>query len=170
MQTLILMRHAKAQSSAPSGEDHDRELSERGVEDAAIMGRWLAECGLVPDLGLVSTAERTRGTWAAAAQAFGDPAVRYDARLYNAGAAYIRGAVEAAEHDGRVIMVVGHNPGIHQAVIDLMVEAAEAPSLIDRARSRFPTATAAVFEFDEHLRPRFAGLNFVADHGGGAGE
>ena len=31
-------------------------------------------------------------------------------------------------------------------------------------------ASAVVFDFDEHLRPRFSSLFFAADHGGGSGE
>jgi len=41
MQRLILMRHAKAEASAPGG-DVDRALSERGLRDAAAIGRALA--------------------------------------------------------------------------------------------------------------------------------
>lgn len=53
MQRLILMRHAKAEASAPGG-DVDRALSERGLRDAAAIGRALAARGLKPDMALVS--------------------------------------------------------------------------------------------------------------------
>ena len=37
---LVIMRHAKAEPSAPS--DHERVLTDRGVSDADEAGAWLA--------------------------------------------------------------------------------------------------------------------------------
>ena len=61
MRRLLLLRHAKA---APSDgvEDYDRALTERGREDARRMGDLIAARGLVPDLLIYSSAERTRET------------------------------------------------------------------------------------------------------------
>ena len=50
MKTLLLMRHAKSDWDADYGPDHDRPLNERGLRSARLMGRVLAEEGLVPDL------------------------------------------------------------------------------------------------------------------------
>ena len=74
--TLVLMRHAKAESSpsGPIGGDIGRRLTERGRDDAAAAGRWLAEIGCVPDHALVSAAERTQETWAAVAETSGSTA------------------------------------------------------------------------------------------------
>ena len=74
MHRLILMRHAQAESSAPSGGDEARPLSAAGRAEALLMGRALAERGLKPDLALVSTAVRTRQTWEQMHDAFGDVA------------------------------------------------------------------------------------------------
>lgn len=170
MRKLLLMRHARAEAKAASGEDHDRGLTRQGLRDAAIMGELLAASGLAPDLALVSSAERARQTWAAAAAAFGAVEVRYDRRLYNAGASQIRDAVDRAAAEAEVVMVVGHNPGMPLAMLELIIEAGEPASVLERARSRFPTSSVAVFDFDEHQRPRFANLFFAKDHGGGGGE
>ena len=59
---LVVMRHSKAESTAPS--DHERALASRGRADAAAAGMWLAEQGITPDAALVSDAMRTRQTWA----------------------------------------------------------------------------------------------------------
>lgn len=170
MRKLILMRHAKAESKAASGDDFDRALAERGYRDAVIMGRVLAEAGLTPDLALVSAAERTRQTWAGLVETFTDTPVRFERKLYNASSHVIRDSVERVAEEAGTILVVGHNPGIPVAMLELMVEGAEPASTIDKARASFPTASAAVFEFDEALRPRFWNLYFAKDHGGGAGE
>ena len=55
MRRLILLRHAKAENQAASGEDIDRALTARGLADAARMGQVLADAGLQPDLALVSS-------------------------------------------------------------------------------------------------------------------
>lgn len=170
MRKLILMRHAKAEAKAPSGEDFDRGLTERGYRDAEIMGRVLAEAGLTPDLALVSAAERTRQTWDGVSRAFPDAQARFDKKLYNAASGMIRDAVERAADDAETILLIGHNPGVPVAMLELMLEGAEPASVIERARGSFPTASAVVFEFDAALRPRFWNLWLVKDHGGGGGE
>ena len=53
MKRLILFRHGKTERHAPSGEDFDRRLTVRGCEDSHLMGKVLAEAGLVPNLALV---------------------------------------------------------------------------------------------------------------------
>ncbi len=59
---LILMRHAKSSWANVSQADFDRPLNERGRQAAPLMGRWLDEQGLIPDLILCSTARRTQET------------------------------------------------------------------------------------------------------------
>jgi phosphohistidine phosphatase SixA len=48
MQRLILLRHGKAESVAATGGDFERGLTERGLRDAMLIGRALAEAGIVP--------------------------------------------------------------------------------------------------------------------------
>lgn len=169
MKRLILMRHGKAERSHPGG-DFERALADRGRADAALMGRLLLDEGLVPDIGLVSTARRTQQTWAEASAAFPQAMTRALPGLYHAAADRILFEAEAAgvEHD--TVMVVGHNPGIHALTIGLLREGAAGPALIARAESRFPTSTIAAFTFDLAGRPAYDGLFFAADHGGGGGE
>lgn len=171
MRQLILFRHAKAEGRSASGDDFDRQLTQKGEADARLIGQVLHEAGLDPDLALVSAAMRTRQTWEAAAAAFpGSPEVRHEAGLYNASSAWLRQSVESLEGHGGVVMFVGHNPGMHQLALDLLVESGAAASLIARAGSRFPPATAAVFAMDAAGRPTYDGLFYAADFGGGAGD
>lgn len=167
MDRLILMRHAKAERRSAGG-DFERALTEGGRADAAIMGQVLAREGIVPDLALVSAARRTAQTWEAMAAAF--PEARLEARrdLYNAGPLAL---LEAAEDAGaRTVLVVAHNPGVHELVVHLLVDGGAGGAVISRAASRFPTATAAAFLIDAAGRPSYDGLFFVTDHGGGDGE
>ena len=170
MNRLILLRHAKAERTAPSGEDFDRALSERGRRDARLMGGVLAERGVRPNAAWVSPALRTRETWTEAEAAFGAVETRFENDLYHATAGVMRRLIEANEGVDGAVIVVGHNPGLHQLAVDLLIEGAASATEISRMRSRFPTATAAVFEMDAAGRPSFDGLYLAADYGGGGGE
>lgn len=170
MKTLVLLRHAKAERQSGTGEDFDRALTDRGRDDARLMGRVLAGVGIKPDRALVSAARRTRETWDAASESFGDCEATFDRALYHAEAGAIRRAIEAVQDEAGVLIVVGHNPGLHQAAYELMIESAAAPSVLDRITSRFPTAAAAVFSVDPAGRAVFEALYLPEAYGGGAGE
>ncbi|HEY3812450.1 MAG TPA: histidine phosphatase family protein [Caulobacteraceae bacterium] len=171
MRRLILFRHAKAERSAPSGDDFDRPLSERGKRDARLMGQVLAKRGVVPNAAWVSPALRTRETWAEAETAFGAAVeTRFANDLYHATANLMRRLIEADEANEGTVVLVGHNPGLHQLAVDLLVEGASSAGDIARIRSRFPTSTVVAFDFDAAGRPSFDGLYLAADYGGGGGE
>jgi phosphohistidine phosphatase len=165
MNRLILLRHGKAESESQSGDDFDRRLTGRGERESAAAGAHLANLGLKPDLALVSTAARARGTWAAAQPAFPSAEARFEDDLYHAGSDTIRQAAEQAGGDVGTVMVVGHNPGMQDLVVRLLMEGHAPPSLISQAQRRFPTAAAAVFLFDDAGRPAFDGL-FFPERGG----
>ncbi len=169
MKRLILMRHGKAERSNPGG-DFARALADRGLSDAALMGRLLLDEGLVPDIGLVSAARRTQQTWDQVSLSFPKAATTSLPGLYNADAGRILFEAEAAgaEHDS--VMVIGHNPGMHALTVGLLREGGAGGALIARAESRFPTSTVAAFTFDAAGRPAYDGLFYAADHGGGGGE
>ncbi len=137
---LVVLRHSK--SAWPEGvADLDRPLSGRGHRDAAAVGRWLLDQGLVPDLVLCSIASRTRQTWDLAseqldwADAGGD--VYYDARLYEATVDSLTTVVTETPADVAILALVGHNPGA----------AGLAASLADEPQLPFPTSAIAVIEF-----------------------
>jgi phosphohistidine phosphatase len=160
MDRLILFRHGKAEAESASGEDFDRRLAPRGVEESAQMGAQLADMGFSPDVVLVSTAARTRETWAAAESQFARARARFDEDLYHANSGRVRREAERAGADAGTVMVVGHNPGLQELTVQLLVEGSAPASLIARAARQFPTASAAVFLFDDNGRPAFDGLFF----------
>lgn len=160
MDRLILLRHGKAERDSASGDDFDRKLTERGVRESAAAAANLADLGLVPDVVLVSPAARTRETWAAAQGAFPGAAWRVEPSLYHAEERVVRKLAEDAGETSRVVMVVGHNPGLQELTIRLLSEGSAPSPLIARAHTMFPTATAAVFLFDAVGRPAYDGLFF----------
>jgi phosphohistidine phosphatase len=169
MHRLILLRHGKAERTAPGG-DIARRLTDRGRKDAALMGRVLADRDLVPDLALVSAATRTQETWAAVSPSF--PGVRSEVTrdLYLASEGLILGLAEERGETAGCVMVVGHNPGLHMLSLYLLRQAGAGAGAIARAEAKFATSSAAVFTFDEAGRPAYDGLFHAADFGGGGGE
>lgn len=158
MDRLILLRHGKAERDSASGDDFDRKLTERGVRESAATAGKLADMGMIPDLVLVSSAARTRETWAAAQPAFPSAAWRLEPSLYHAEERVVRQMAEAAGESSGTVMVVGHNPGLQELTIRLLSEGSAPAPLLARAHATFPTATAAVFLFDAFGRPSYDGL------------
>ncbi|MFL5295218.1 MAG: SixA phosphatase family protein [Phenylobacterium sp.] len=160
MDRLILFRHGKAEAESASGDDFDRRLAPRGERESAQMGATLADLGLKPDLVLVSPAARARDTWAAAEPSFPQAKVSFDEGLYHADSGAIRHAAERAGKKARTVMVVGHNPGLQELAVRLLMEGSAPSALVGRAQRQFPTAAAAVFLFDDAGRPAYDGLFF----------
>jgi phosphohistidine phosphatase len=163
MDRLILLRHGDAERDSESGDDFDRRLSSRGREESARMGETLAELGLVPDLVLVSAAARTRGTWTALAETFPQAQVRFEDELYLAEPERVRRAIDQACDGCATLMVVGHNPGLQDLALGLLIEGSAQASAIDRVTNGFPTAAAAVFLFDGRGLPTYDGVFFPRD-------
>lgn len=160
MDRLILFRHGRALPESESGDDFDRRLTPRGQRESAAMGESLAELGMRPGLALVSPSARTRETWAAAEPAFPGAEVRYEDELYHADSLSIRQAAEAAGRGHATVMVVGHNPGLQELAVRMLLEGSAPPSLVARAQRDFPPGAAAVFLIDSAGRPAFDGLFF----------
>jgi phosphohistidine phosphatase len=145
MRRLILLRHAKS-DRPPGTPDMARPLNERGAAAARLMGAYMAHHGLVPDHVLCSPARRTRDTFTAAASQW--PAavkVSFDERLYVAPPQAILSVICAQAAEARSLMVIGHNPGLHEAA-ELLIAAGDVP-LRERLREKFPTAALAVIDF-----------------------
>ena len=150
MRRLMLLRHAKTEHDAPSGRDQDRRLDNRGRNDAAEIGGWIGRHPPFPDLVLVSHAIRAHQTWEIAWEAMKDrvpePLVELMPELYGADPAQLLQIIRAAsEADPHRLMLVGHNPGMHELALALAGsgDAAGRKALADN----LPTSGLAIFDF-----------------------
>ena len=124
MPVLHVMRHAKSDRSAPVA-DHDRPLAARGRDAAPRVGRHLAASYPIPDAVHVSTARRAVETVELALGAFDSPPpVHEHVALYLADAASLCAHLAAVDDRVSSLLLVGHNPGLAQLVVDLAGEAA----------------------------------------------
>ncbi|MEW5683633.1 MAG: histidine phosphatase family protein [Pseudomonadota bacterium] len=158
MDRLILLRHGKAEPDSASGDDFDRRLAPRGVKDSAEMAAHLAGMGFVPDVAVISSAARTQQTWESASAAFPGAEVRVDPALYLASSGTIRATAEDAGKACATVMIVGHNPGLQELVVQFLRDGGAPPTLIAEAQRNFPPAASAVFLFDANGRPHYDGL------------
>ncbi len=150
MRRLMLLRHAKTEHDGPTGRDQDRRLDQRGKKDAAEIGGWIGRHPPFPELVLVSPAVRAKQTWDLAWEAMKDhapePQVELVPELYAADPSDLLQAVRhASVSDPKRLMLVGHNPGMHEMALMLAGsgDAAARKALADN----LPTSGLAVFDF-----------------------
>jgi phosphohistidine phosphatase len=136
-----LLRHGKAESVSATGGDFDRRLTDRGRRDSALIGRALAEGGVRPDLALVSAAARALETWDEVSRAFPGVQAQIARGLYLAAPEQILAALDTAS-DELCVIVVGHNPGLHELALSLALAQGETIAGLET----LPTAAAVVLE------------------------
>jgi phosphohistidine phosphatase len=146
VKTLVLMRHAKAVEKDDFVAEHDRALAPKGELDAALVGAFLRDHGLIPDRALCSTAARTHRTWQLVARALGrEIPVELMREIYNAGSGGLYETIRRSGGSASVLALVGHNPGIHAVAVALCQSGDEAE--LAAMREKFPTGSLAVLRF-----------------------
>jgi phosphohistidine phosphatase len=149
MPTLIVVRHAKAAS--PLGTpDAERPLADRGRADALRVGDTLRAAGRRPDRVICSTAVRTRQTLDGLG--FDAPA-DFEERVYDNDAEEILQLLREQPDDVGTLLLVGHNPSMHQLVF----------GLTGGAGDHFPTSATAVIEFDGAWADLWPGSGTLVD-------
>ncbi len=101
-----------------NGEDFSRSLVAKGFEDAAKMGKKIVAAGFVPEAIYCSTAKRTQQTLEMALPHLGVSTanVTHTDDLYLASEGDILAFINELPDTIQKIMIVGHNPGLHQIV------------------------------------------------------
>jgi len=146
MHQLLLLRHAKSSWDDPKLADRERPLSKRGRRTAVRMRSALRELGLVPDVILVSPSRRTLETLAALEPWDDAPVVEQVDALYLATAPQLLAALQTVNETVRSVMLIGHNPGMHELAAQLAGGSSE------RLAAGFPTAALAEFSVGTQWR------------------
>jgi phosphohistidine phosphatase len=148
--TLVLLRHAKSSWDDPSLADHDRPLSKRGLKTAAAMGALIKAEKIRPGLVYVSSARRTLETLAGVEQSEAwprRPEIVVEPELYHATPSQIFTLLQRVRDTERVIMLIGHNPGLQEFAVQLAGAGEE--TLVGELAESFPTGALAEFGIDE---------------------
>jgi phosphohistidine phosphatase len=150
MRRLMLLRHAKTESDAPSGRDQDRRLDERGHRDAAEIGAWIGAHPPFPDHVMVSPAVRAVQTWDIAWEAMKEqapkPQIELVPEIYGAETTQLLLNIRmASATDPKRLLLVGHNPGMHELALALTGGGDEASR--EALADNLPTSGLAVLDF-----------------------
>ena len=120
MRQLLLLRHAKSSWDDRELPDHERPLNPRGRRAAMAMRDAMERLGLAPDLVLVSSSVRTVQTLEALEPWADTPLVERMEALYNASASALLDTLRDVKETVRSVLIVAHNPGIHELAVTLV--------------------------------------------------
>jgi phosphohistidine phosphatase len=150
MPTLILMRHAKAVRETEAPSDRARGLTSRGRREAAESAEAMRGQGLSPSVVRASSAVRTVETAAVVIGAIApDIEGQFVDALYLAGPDAIwNDAMSAAPADASTVLMVGHNPGMHELVMRLVERSGDRSVLARGFLGDMPTASWIAFEVE----------------------
>jgi phosphohistidine phosphatase len=157
MRQLLLLRHAKSARGDPAISDHARPLTEGGRAAVASLRRAMLDLGLAPDVILVSSARRTIQTLEALEPWDENPLIEPMDKLYLATAPQILAILRGISDTVRSLLVIGHNPGLHDLALSLAgTHATPASGPVTRQLAEgFPTAALAEFT----VAPRWCELS-----------
>ena len=147
LRQLLLLRHAKAAPGAPGLGDHARPLDERGRLAASSMRDAMRGLGLLPDVVLVSSARRTLQTLEALGPWDETPIIEPMNGLYLAELPRMLAVLQGVSDTVRSLLLIGHNPGLHDLAMLLAGAHAMASngSMASRLAGDFPTGALAEF-------------------------
>ncbi len=145
MHELILLRHARARSTAADGKDRQRPLNEEGMAQARHAGHWLAEHQHTPGLILCSPALRARQTADAVHESMPQSELREVDSIYDASPGELL-AILDEQPATESIMLVGHNPGMER-LLGLLVNGRSG------SHRGMPPASLACIHFGQRIEP-----------------
>lgn len=131
--------------------DEERPLAPRGKQASCAMGEYMRRAGMMPDHVLCSPSQRTRQTWEYWQEGWSNKVrVDYIDRLYLATPKEIFNQLRKLPEEAQSVMVIGHNPGMHQFSL-MLVDNSDATARNEMELS-FPTAALASFQCSESWR------------------
>lgn len=113
------------------------------------MGRALRERGIEADRVLCSEAQRTRETWSLLAPEWLDDkphSIMVTRLLYMASAERLVQLCRETEDQVQQLMLIGHNPGLHE-LCRRLCGTAEDPKELAQLKSKLPTAAFVLLSF-----------------------
>ncbi|MCC6075405.1 phosphohistidine phosphatase SixA [Pseudomonas sp. GCM10022188] len=139
MKTLFLVRHGQSSWDDVRLADSERPLTDKGKNDAAKMGRRLAESDVAVDALVSSPAQRALATANAIAKRleFKRRHIVQDQRLYTGQVDDLLQLLQETDDEHKRLMLVGHNPLLSELVLCLSSKDVN-----------LPTCAVAVLRFD----------------------
>jgi phosphohistidine phosphatase len=152
---LLVVRHAAAAPAAPHDSDHDRVLDAKGRGSLPWLARRIDAVAAPVGLVVASTAARVRET--VAGMAVTAP-IAWSKDLYLADVEVLFEILRELDDRHDRVVLCGHNPGVHQLVLDL--DAEEPGAALEKG---FPTAAVAAFDLDVDWRDLEPGVGRLVE-------
>ena len=141
--TLSLLRHAKSGWDDPVARDFDRPLNDRGETAAKLIGTWLKSANTAFDHVIASPAVRVIETLDHISIGYGERiAPVWERKIYLASSATLMDILREANDEHDHILMVGHNPGMEDLVLDLVPDTSS-DALREAVYEKYPTASYA---------------------------
>ena len=111
---LYLLRHAQSAEKQQGQSDIERELTPRGIQEAAIIGSFLKKEGFKPEIIVSSSANRAKSTSNIIADALqiDHDLVMQEPELYEASPRTLLSLITNFDMANQTVLMVGHNPTI----------------------------------------------------------
>jgi phosphohistidine phosphatase len=118
MKTLYIVRHAKSSWNYDNIADIDRPLKERGINDAHLLSKYLAEAIQKPDVFVTSSANRALHTSSIFCENFGYPManLKIKRQLYSFSDGYLVKTIKALDDSYNSAIIFSHDHGINTFV------------------------------------------------------
>ena len=118
MNELYILRHCKSDFGGSLSHDRERTLSERGLDDAGKLGRWMKTNEYEPAHILCSAATRAMQTAQLVCQALacGEKEIHYLSDLYLASCTSLLSIIADNRNKAEPLLIVAHNPGLDELV------------------------------------------------------
>ena len=144
MQTLMILRHAKAVPWDSMPDDFSRPLNSIGQAHAAAVADWIAKTLEPPQMVICSPSQRTRETLAPIIEVAREleQNTRFLPQIYGASFGTLVNVLDHAFAEANSVMVVGHNPGLEHLVFET-ISSSQREQI-----NRLATGTLVVIEFD----------------------
>tara|TARA_Y100000768_G_scaffold356465_1_gene310848 strand:+ start:80 stop:562 length:483 start_codon:yes stop_codon:yes gene_type:complete len=137
MKNIYFLRHAKSSWDDYALKDFDRPLSTRGIQDADLMGNYFRSKKIKLDIIFSSPSKRTRETLEHFFQSE-KPNIKFEESIYHASLDQILNVIFGTPDDLKNIMVVGHNPSMHEIT----------EYLANKLINKYPTCCLAALTID----------------------
>jgi phosphohistidine phosphatase len=115
MKKLLLIRHARATHES-SFADFERPLTSKGLKQAETMASRLQTNSILPQSLVASPALRTLSTANVFSQTLGLQQAVTNKRIYDATLSTLLQVIHKLPNEEEFIAIVGHNPGISEAL------------------------------------------------------
>ena len=114
LKNLYLVRHAKAQQQSIDNTDFSRELADRGLRDASLVGSYFKEQGFLVDMIISSPAARALATAELMAQQMGYKleSIHTNEELYMASVRTFLQVVNQLKDNWDSVMITSHDPTV----------------------------------------------------------